>query len=864
MDHPKRLQELLNHQGGNYILPFLWMHGEGKAILKEEIDRIEACGIREICLEARPHPDFMGPKWWEEVDFIMEEARARHMRIWLLDDDKFPVGHANGAFEKKPELAKLYLAQRHMDVLGPCKESGVLIEPFLGTDGEVLAVLACPKPDTDSLDVSGEGILDLTHQITEGVVYFDIPEGLYRVFVLFTTRKNGGRLNYMNLIDSASVRVLLDEVYEPHYDRYKEDFGKTFAGFFSDEPELGNTSGYVFQDHLGKHDVKLPWSEELKESLSDRWGKDYGRKLPALWYEMGKETAAIRSDYMDCVTRLVETCFVGQVSQWCHEHGVEYMGHIIEDDNAHSRLGCSIGHFFRAQKGQDMSGIDVVLLQIIPGFHGVYHQWIASDRDGEFFHFGLAKLGSSYAHIDEKKVGRALCEIFGAYGWAEGVSLMKWLTDHMLVRGINVFIPHAFSPSFPDRDCPPHFYARGNNPQYRFFVLLMKYMNRMSHLLNGGIHAADAAVLYHAEAEWSSGETMLFQKPVRALLEHQMDCDVIPADYMSEDKIKVSKGIMTINKVAYQSFVIPYCEYLPEAVMNFAIEAVKEGLKIYMIDAFPVATVHGAKIDDAFKAAVSIVALDELASTLKREQSTTLKVVPSHKDLRTSCYRQEDGNVYMFFNESTHETISGQVSFLKAEQGLVRYSPLDNTYEQATLVKGSLQIQLLPGEAAIYMTSSKPYISRTALKETETIALNLDWNISIASALNYPEFEKKLTLKAGEKLPNMNGKGYFPKFTGTFRYEGTLHLQHAEGKKYTISFPALGDCGEVWINDQYAGMMIGNPYLVDITSNVVKGDNKLVIEVTNTLVWQVHDGQSTHMQLNPTGMTQIPQLHIYK
>lgn len=30
--------------------------------------------------------------------------------------------------------------------------------------------------------------------------------------------------------------MLLDAVYEPHYERYKEDFGKTIAGFFSDDP----------------------------------------------------------------------------------------------------------------------------------------------------------------------------------------------------------------------------------------------------------------------------------------------------------------------------------------------------------------------------------------------------------------------------------------------------------------------------------------------------------------------------------------------------------------------------------------------------------------------------------------------------
>ena len=31
---------------------------------------------------------------------------------------------------------------------------------------------------------------------------------------------------------------------------------------------------------------------------------------------------------------------------------------------------------------------------------------------------------------------------------------MKWIADHMLVRGINWFTPHAFSMApFPDWDC---------------------------------------------------------------------------------------------------------------------------------------------------------------------------------------------------------------------------------------------------------------------------------------------------------------------------------------------------------------------------------------------------------------------------
>ena len=42
---------------------------------------------------------------------------------------------------------------------------------------------------------------------------------------------------------------------------------------------------------------------------------------------------------------------------------------------------------------------------------------------------------------------------------------MKWIADHFLVRGVNWFVPHAFSmAAFPDWDCPPHFYAHGQTP----------------------------------------------------------------------------------------------------------------------------------------------------------------------------------------------------------------------------------------------------------------------------------------------------------------------------------------------------------------------------------------------------------------
>lgn len=112
------------------------------------------------------------------------------------------------------------------------------------------------------------------------------------------------------------------------------------------------------------------------------------------------------------------------------------------------------GHYFRAISGEHIPDVDVVLSQIIPGMTEYPHLGDVFHRycDNKFFNYTLAKLAASAAHITPEAENRTMCEIFGAYGWAEGTKMMKWLTDFMLVRGINHFVPHAYSMKFPDTE----------------------------------------------------------------------------------------------------------------------------------------------------------------------------------------------------------------------------------------------------------------------------------------------------------------------------------------------------------------------------------------------------------------------------
>lgn len=870
----KRLEEIQNKKAESHILPFLWMKGEDNLTIKEELDQIESCGIREICLESRPYPDFCGPRWWETMDYLVPEAKRRGIKLWILDDKKFPTGYANGGFERHPELAKIYLAERHMDIIGPCRNGAVLVENFLQPDGKLLAVLACPKPDTETLSVQADGILDLTDSWKDGFVYFDLPEGAYRLFILFTTRKGGGRENYMNLIDSRSVRVLLDEVYETHYAHYAPYFGTTIAGFFSDEPELGNQMGYPFDASLGKRDVRLPWSDELEAALRADWKEQFAENLPALWYEMGQKTTAVRTKYMEQMTDLVYTCFSGQIGDWCSKHGVEYIGHIIEDDNAHTRMACSIGHYFKEMKGQHMAGVDVVHHQIVPGFTGKIHQWIAGDSDGEFFHYALAKLASSAAHFDPKKKDRALCEIFGNYGWAEGVSFMKWLTNHMLVRGINEFTPHAFSMTYPDRDCPPHFYARGNNPQFPAFACLMRYMQRGAQLLSGGQPLSDAAVLYHAESEWSGEPFQLFQKPMRALMEAQIDCDVVPVQELTENTARVEDKKLMIGNMEYRCLILPGAACEDRRIAGFVIEAASKGLPVYAVDETAQTDTYGEPLERAFAEAVRPVALEKLAERVREECKTHIQVAMEdtaaeadaiRKGLRVYVTENRGEWICMLFNENLTETVKGILSFYNEEgqfASAIQYDPWNNTTDCFDLEEDGLPIELAAGEAQFFILK-KTACGRKRPQQKSVQELDLRWMVSRADELHYGSFEPVTVFEPGETLLNMNGPDFTPTFTGFYRYEAVFQVQKEEGKRVVLKIPEGGDTVQIFVNEKDCGYRAGFPCSADITDKLKAADNSLRLEFATTLVWKRKDGASTHLQLGGTGLLAKPLLEYY-
>ena len=842
-----RLQDVLNRNEDNYLLPFYWQHGTHRDRIPAQVQRIYDSGCRALCVESRPHPDFGGPEWWADMDIILAECEKRDMKVWILDDKHFPTGYANGLIAKKyPHLRQWTLIERHVDVMGPLQDAAFLMNPT--SEAEPLeGIFAYPRTGNDE-EIASEPI-ELTGNASDGYLHWDVPAGCWRIFFLYRTQRCG-RNDYMDMISEESCHALIEAVYEPHYEHYSRYFGKTIAGFFTDEPCFGNQYfgarrvDYGFYEHrVGNDGLALPYNGEVLSLMSAELGEDARPYLGELWYFSG-HAPKTRLAYMNAVTNLWKRCFSFQIGDWCRNHGVMYIGHIIEDMNSHARLTHSGGHYFRSLEGQDMSGIDIVLHQVMPGMaHYIHNSVVAGGMaDPAFFHYVLGQLAASMAHQYPHMKGRAMCEEFGAYGWAEGCTMMKWITDFLLVRGINHFVPHAFSPDYPDPDCPPHFGGEGHDPQFDGFTHLRGYTNQVAHLLYGGKHINSCAILYHAEGEWMNrrGEAMLMQVPAKALYDRHLNYDFICLDALKT--ASVEKGSLLVNGETYGALVVPYAPVMPEGFAAAAKKLTEAGVPVLLCDGRPQGIVG------------EVVAVGDLPARIRELGLADITVEGNCPLMRHYHVRRDGTDVFMFFNEDSVNTAHATVT-LPVSGNFARLRLIEDGIYGDTTPDGRVAMDLLPGQSEILVFGKDTEgmaISafRTLTAPCKETVLAPTYEIQLADSEDLTAF---YPYKTTDRLFNITGMGENPHFSGLIRYTFTLELNEIP-QNAVLDLGRVGQTAKVSVNGTEVGIRIAAPYTYPISYLLQKGTNTITVEVANTLVGKVRDGFSYHMPLLPSGL----------
>ena len=228
------LKKLLFNQEDNHILPFFWQHGEDEETLRHYMRVIHDSNIGAVCVESRPHPDFCGPKWWADMDAIIDEAKKLGMQVWILDDAHFPTGYANGALKDAdsallrqslvvqcldvPEEG-IVLSLRDYEKAAPWQPSyieGMMLQGGMGKkqeergDDRLIAIAAMKEGGTDGKDLFALYSGAEESGGADGTVSFRKPDdGVWKIAILHITHDRGPHRDYINMMDMASCHKLI-------------------------------------------------------------------------------------------------------------------------------------------------------------------------------------------------------------------------------------------------------------------------------------------------------------------------------------------------------------------------------------------------------------------------------------------------------------------------------------------------------------------------------------------------------------------------------------------------------------------------------------------------------------------------------
>ena len=295
-----------------------------------------------------------------------------------------------------------------------------------------------------------------------------------------------------DILNPAAVNRFIALTHEAYYRELKEYFGNTIIGFFTDEPSIlgRNVSGM------------FPWTHGFAKLFVEAGGSLSG--LAALFH--GKENTDTKL-YHKLILERESEVYYGSLSRWCTAHGIGLMGHPHQSDD------------IEVEKYFAVPGQDLVL------------RWLAPEKDGlAGMDSTMAKCSADAARLMGRR--RNSNECFGACNqdnnpWQFSGSDMKWYTDWLAVRGVNLFIPHAFYYSIEGKrkeERPPD--VGPNSIWWPHYEKWSGYWTRLSCLMTD--------ITLHAEVAVLCRNRDLQPEAVRPLFEHQTGFQYLPESVWAE------------------------------------------------------------------------------------------------------------------------------------------------------------------------------------------------------------------------------------------------------------------------------------------------------------------------------------------
>lgn len=472
---------------------------------------------------------YLSKEWFKRISCAIEEAARLEMQAYLYDENNWPSGTADAkVIEENPDfrMSGVRISQQ-FKVRGK-----TLIEEKLDTVDGLVAVIATPIKKGKIVNFPKSAV-NLTPYVQNGFLMWNVPEGNWLILV-FTRKFLVGTFfgSYLDTLNKDAVKRFIELTHKAYADRFRGYFGNVVPGIFTDEPSCNyNFIIGFFTDE--PYDPRcIPWTPSLVPEFKLRHRYDLATSLPALFYDVGPETARMRCDFYDTVTLLYQQAFFKQIYDFCDKVGLSTLGHVDCEGELLHQIRHQ-GDFFKVSEWMHYAGVDLLWEST----------WPAIGKGPN--NLAGPKFASSAGHLLGKPV--VMSECFALAGqWAINLRTLKMLSDWQIALGVNLLMPSSFYYSiqgFRKWECPPgEFYQ---SPFWPYYRNLADYVGRLCSLFSEGKHVANVAILYPAKSMWAS-----------------LDPDLNP---------KVEKIVSNFEKVSIASLRVHYdFDYISEEILQSA------------------------------------------------------------------------------------------------------------------------------------------------------------------------------------------------------------------------------------------------------------------------------------------------------
>ncbi|MBO5213433.1 MAG: hypothetical protein J6B86_01520 [Clostridia bacterium] len=310
-----------------------------------------------------------------------------------------------------------------------------------------------------------------------------------------------------DLLSQDAVDCFIRITHERYKEVVGEYFGSTILGFFTDEPSL--------LGRINRGNCKA-WTWGFEEEFVALGG--VLEDLEGLF--TGEENESTKL-YKKAVFEREQRIYYGSLHRFCEENGVSLMGHPHAGDD------------IECEKYFHVPGQDLVWRCFGP----------ESPLSGK--ESAQGKCSSDAARIHNRR--RNSNECFGvcvrdSIPWYFPGGDMKWYFDYLGVRGVNLFIPHAFYYSVRGArkdERPPD--VGPNNIWWEHYETIATYVKRMSYIMTDSVNEARVCVLCE--------NRNMHVDEVRELYENQVEFNYLPYSDFREDMVR--NGKLTVGNNTY-------------------------------------------------------------------------------------------------------------------------------------------------------------------------------------------------------------------------------------------------------------------------------------------------------------------------